>query len=367
VTDSRALRVELIAWEAAVRALQGRFDDALRHARHSVELSLAAGNEHTLARAYLIVDFAEMSLGRSEGLENSNRALEIYTRLGDMQGLATAANNLGGYHYYAGRWDAAADLYRQSRAARERLGDPVSAAYCDTNLAEILVEQGDHRQAETLLVCALTTMRSVGDQWGTAFATRLLGVVKLRTAALDDAAELLGSATTIFTSIGAKAEAFDTRVSSVERLLYHGRADDALALVDTLVAEQETTGEHEPQLPAMLRWRGYAMAQLGDLDAGAAEVHRALLAARRQGAIHEVGLALEALHHLNAATGRETAEADTRERHDIIDRLRLQPRPAPPGWPAARSAEFEGGVGVEQDEVLRLAAAGARDLGARNR
>ena len=109
------------------------------------------------------------------------------------------------------------------------------------------------------------------------------------------------------------------------------------------------------------------LAQLGDLDAGAAEVHGALLAARRQGAIHEVGLALEALDHLNAATGRETPEADTSERDDIIGRLRLQPRPAPPGWPAARSAELEGRVGVEQDEVLRLAAAGARDLGARNR
>ena len=106
---------------------------------------------------------------------------------------------------------------------------------------------------------------------------------------------------------------------------------------------------------------------LGDLDGGTAEVHRALVAARRQGAIHEVGLALVALDHLNAATGRETLEADTRERHDIIIRLRLQPRPAPPGWPATRSAELEARVGVEQDEVLRLAAAGARDLGARNR
>ena len=332
-SDGRELRAELIAWEAAVRALQGRFDDALRHARNSVDEALAAGKELIAARAYLIVDFAEMSLGRSESVENSNLALEIYTRLGDLQGVATAANNLGGYHYYGGRWDTAADLYRQSRAARQRLGDPVSAAYCDFNLAEILVEQGDHQQAETSLLSALTTMRSVGDQWGTAFATRLLGVVKLRTAALDDAAELLRSAMTIFNSIGAKAEAFDTKVSIAECLLFDDRADEALALVETLVAEAEATGEHEPQLPAMLRWRGYAIGQLGDLDAGAAEVRGALRAARRLGAIHEVGLALGALDHFNAATGRVTPEADISERDDIIGRLRLQPRPAPPGWP----------------------------------
>jgi hypothetical protein len=162
-------------------------------------------------------------------------------------------------------------------------------------------------------------------------------VVKLRTAALDDAAELLRSAMTIFNSIGAKAEAFDTKVSIVECLLFHGRADEALALVETLVAEHEATGEHEPQLPAMLRWRGYAIGQLGDLDAGAAEVHRALRAARRLGAIHEVGLALEALDQFNVATGRVTLEAENSERDDIIGRLRLQPRPAPPGWPGAVS------------------------------
>ena len=49
-SDGQALRAELIAWEAAVRALQGRFDVALRHAGRSVAEALAAGKELIAAR-----------------------------------------------------------------------------------------------------------------------------------------------------------------------------------------------------------------------------------------------------------------------------------------------------------------------------
>ena len=96
-SDVDALRAKLTVWEAVVRAMQGRYREALDRARTGTEASLEVGDEPNVARALLIVDFAEMTLGRLTDLENSHRALEIYTRLGDLRGQASVTNTLGAH------------------------------------------------------------------------------------------------------------------------------------------------------------------------------------------------------------------------------------------------------------------------------
>ena len=141
------LRARLAVWSAVVRIGQGRYAEAVRDCDVGIRLAEQAGDDATLAQGYVTADYASASLGLADGHERSQRALDIYTRLGDLRGQATAANMLGTLAYYEGRWDEAADFYRRSRDAREQMGDPANAAVATANLAELLVEQGRIEEA----------------------------------------------------------------------------------------------------------------------------------------------------------------------------------------------------------------------------
>ena len=212
-----------------------------------------------------------MTLGRLTGIDNSYRALDIYTRLGDPRGVATAANNIGGYHFYDGDWDAAITFYRTATQARERLGDPVGAAAQDINIAEVLLERGELDEAAALLDGALGAVRAVGDRWFTAFAMRLLGVLRTRTGDLEAAAGLLASAEAEFAAIGARVDVLDTRVSRCEHLVVTGRLAEAIAVLDGVAHDRAAAGL-EAWLPAAHRWRGLALARLGDPEGAEREI-----------------------------------------------------------------------------------------------
>ena len=171
------LRAQLTVWYAAVRATQGRAVEAARWSRTGIELAEAAGDDAARARAYLILHYAENSLGLSGGPDHTALALEIYTKLGDLAGQATASNNLGTFEYFSGRWSEAIALYERSRAARLQGGDPTNAAMADANIAEILIDQGHLDEAGRLLDEAMGAWRAAGDEWGMAFVLQLQGAV----------------------------------------------------------------------------------------------------------------------------------------------------------------------------------------------
>ena len=207
-------------------------------------------------------------------------------------------------------------------------------------------------------------MRAVGDRWGTGFALRLLGVMRMRSGEPGRAAALLSSSSAEFTAIGARGEMLETRVFVAEQLVLDGRPAEAIAVLDGIEDERKASGV-DAATSAMHRTRGLALGQLGDLDGAGIAVEAALDEARLDGAVHEIGLALDASAQLDAARGMAPS--------------RWTPRSSPTspagsgsspgryrGW-APRSAEREAGVGVEEDEVAGLAGEGPRDPHARDR
>ena len=60
-----------------------------------------------LARAYLVSEWANRVLGISESTAYGELALELYERIGDLDGAAKASNNLGAIAYFDGGWDDA--------------------------------------------------------------------------------------------------------------------------------------------------------------------------------------------------------------------------------------------------------------------
>ncbi len=312
--EADAMRAQLAVWFAAIRADQGRLAEAARAAREAVGLAQDAGDEHTLARGMLVLDYTELALGVSRRHERTPRALEIFTRLGDLGGQATAANNLGAVAYFDGRWDDAIEWYVRSREARLQSGDPVSSALADANIAEIFIDQGRFVEAEALLAEAAMVWTAAGDEWGPAFVHRLLGVVAARTTRGEEAAALLTGARAAFSAIGAQSDVAATDLAIVELSVNEGRGRDALELLERLEASGARGGALEPLAGARHRLLGVALLQVGEVTRGREELQAALALARAQENDYQIALALDAIDRLDGSpdgvSGRLRDEAD---------------------------------------------------------
>ena len=142
------MRASLTAFYAAVRAGQGRFEEAVPACLAAIDEAISAGNLEAEAHACFILDWAYVLLGQPELAVHSARALEIYEELGNFDRQAQVLNNLGGFTYYEGRWDDAVALYERGREIRLRTGNAVEAAFIACNIGEVLTDQGNLVEAE---------------------------------------------------------------------------------------------------------------------------------------------------------------------------------------------------------------------------
>jgi class 3 adenylate cyclase len=324
------LRAQLMVWLAAVRANQGKPAEAARWSRAGVGLAEAAGDENALARAYLVLDYAASSLGDATELDNSARALEIYERLGDLSGQATAANNLGIYAYFDGRWNEAIELYGRARDARLKAGDPVNAAISDANISEILIEQGRLAESEERLRDVAAIFAAAGDQWGVAFARRGLGAAAARAGRFDEAAASFATARSGFAAIGASTDVVITDLGIAESLVLAGAGTDALPVLGRLLVDGDMPDGLEPYQPQLHRLWGLAALQAGELELGLRELDAAVVEARRRGATYQLALTLDVLDRLGRLPIAGRAADARAERDELLAGLDVMVAPTYP-------------------------------------
>ena len=319
--EAARLRSQLAVWFAAIRAGQGRLAEAARAARQGVDRATAAGDDQALARGLLVLDYAEAATGRPRTSGGAAQALEIYTALGDAVGEAVAANNLGAFAYFDGRWTEAISWYTRARSARVKAGDPVNTAFSDANIAEVLADQGRLAEAEELLREASVVWSAAGDLWGRAFAQRLLGVVAARSGRHTEAETLLESARAAFARIGAMPDVAATNTAMAEALVLQGRGNEAIGVLDRVT----DAGALDQLAPSWHRFRAIALLQSGDVGAGRAELERALSVARTQESEHQIALTLDVLDALDALDDGARDDLDQRsarvEAAEIFRRL----------------------------------------------
>jgi len=338
------LRAELWGWLAAIRVRQGQFAEGrqgqfaegARAGAEAVRRATGLGDSSTLARALVTLDFARSRLEDGADHAGTERALDIYTELGDIPGEATAANILGAYAanilgayaYFAGQWDDAVAFYRRSRHARGRTGDPAGVATANANLAEILLEQGSLDEADALLASASSVWAASDDQWSVAFADRLRGLCRCRAGAFEAAEMLLGAARAKFATLGAQADVTETDVAIAELLLLSGNFEEAVDLLDTVIAGDPARAGLDHLLPAIYRLRGTARAAMSG-DDGLTDLARALELSRNHEAEHEIALTIRALGLASGWHGEPVDPALASEGRIIAARLGLGPRLEP--------------------------------------
>ena len=268
-----------------------------------------------MAHAFYLMDWAYVSLGRADEAVYSERALELYERLGDLARHADVVNNMGGFAYWQGRWDEARALYERARGEYAKTGNTVDAASCSANVGEILLNQGHLAEADRVLRDALRVFRASGVRAYVAWATGRLGVAACRAGETEAGGELLEEAASIYREVGEADGVFEMESYLAERLVQLGHATDAARRALELT---ERTPGGSPS-PMLLRILGEAQLRSGMRDESLATFDRSLRAGRDQGADHEVAMTLDALLR---AEPEGPASADARaERDALFERL----------------------------------------------
>ena len=187
--EAARLRAQLAVHYGSTLCAQGRYEASIGWSRRALEEATTAGDKDAMAHAYYLLDVAEVSSGWSDG-KFSVQALELYRELGNRTKQADVMNNLGGYAYWAGRWDEARSWYERAREVYLDTGNIVDAGFATANLGEILLAQGDLADAEKVLHEALRGFRASGVRSQVAFVQNLLAAAAARAYRFEEAEAL---------------------------------------------------------------------------------------------------------------------------------------------------------------------------------
>jgi tetratricopeptide (TPR) repeat protein len=318
------VRAPLLSLLAGARQREGRMDDAITLCHQAIAEAQAAGEDAALAQACHILDWALFDAGRAAEATHSDRALEIYERLGDLDRQAAVLNNMGGFAYHEGRWQEAVELYRRAADASARAGDVANAAFGDCNVGEVLGDQGHLAQAEQRLRRALRVWRGSSYDWGAAFATALLGRTAVRAGRHAEGLELLEDALARFRRLRAGSDALLVRAYVAEALAFGRRPQRALQAADRLLPDAGRSAA------LVHRVRGFALAQLGDGDGAERALRASVDAARAQDSHYELAVSMDALLALRTGSGRGAGATAGARRDALLARLDVVALPAPP-------------------------------------
>ena len=307
-------RVLLLSTLASVRQAQGRAQAAAALCRQVIERAGDVGERRALAHAYYVLDWALVELGRPWEATHSPGALEIYRELGDQDQEAIVLNNQGMFAYFRGEWDEAIRLYDASAAAAVRAGNDSYPAYADTNIGEILSDQGRHDAALVRLRRARRVWGATGDAQAAAFVDVLLGRLAVRDGRQEEGLALLEAGARELERLGLDGYAEFAGLLVVEAEAYRG--DPVRALARARAVRGAVADRH---VSLLYRCCGVAHGRLRDVRAAEDELHAALTFARERSAAYDIAAALDAL----AWVGHPATSSRT-ERKLILDQLAVQ-------------------------------------------
>ncbi|MDJ0791716.1 MAG: adenylate/guanylate cyclase domain-containing protein [Acidimicrobiia bacterium] len=225
--DARAL-----ALAATIRQAQQNPRAALEVAAEAVDAAETVGDDLAAARAYRVMDYALVMLGRVDEAVHSERSLEIYRTSGMLGDEAATAANLGAYDYWRGDWTGALERYEEGRASLEKLGNNVNAAETAANIGEVLVNQGRFDEAEEPLVTARRTYVASDFSEGVAFVDVLLGRMHGQRGDQELAERYLRSAIDLSRGLGLDEYVYEASIRLADAVCRSGDPESALAILD---------------------------------------------------------------------------------------------------------------------------------------
>ncbi len=318
------------AWNAMLLQAEGRTNEALEWAERTLSEAKAAGEQEALGDAYFVLGWAKGELGEDEGIRLLQRALEAHQRAGNLVRQVIVLSTLGVVCQWQGRWDDAASYYEQSRNAALKIGSAVDAVVARINIAEILTDRGEWKEAEVLLLETLPFWKASQYHYFLGLCLSYLGRVLLRTGRVEEAVVRLEEAKVSFLRVGAEKEipAVDARIAECRVAM--GNVDAALELVRGMLARAAESNSVARVAPLLKRIEGHALLQQGDLWGGRDALEASLAAARERNDLFEATLTMLSLIELDRLEGIEPPLEMVNESRALLANRKIRAVPPVP-------------------------------------
>jgi tetratricopeptide (TPR) repeat protein len=266
-----AARVYLFGAELYFR--QSRYDEAISWCQKSLDIvsqvSTREGQEARARACYLLGSICIRSGDLPYAVQFCRESVQIYRRIDDLVGQASAYNTMGRAYYYMGDWSQAREAYHRSLAIRKATGDIEGQGEVRNNLALIRINRGEWDQALNLLEQCQEIWKQIGVGSGEASTLNNLALLHI------------------------SQESWSEAQASLERS-------------EAIFADLDSD-EYLPELAR--RWGEYYLG-VGESDQALAHALRSIELGMEQGSLLEEGLSCRTLGQVHLARGEwEPAEA----------------------------------------------------------
>ncbi len=282
---------------------RAHFPDAL--SIHTDARNAASQTGDRAAEAYALTNLGVVHLrqGRYEqAAEHYREALPLFREAGDRSGEARTLTHLGLVNWRQGRYELAAERHRQALTRYRETANRVGEANALSNLGLVWWRQGRYEEAAGGHRQALVLYRETGRRIGEANALTNLGVVNLRQGRYEQAADDLRQALTLFRETGNRiAEGYalaNLGVVNLRQGRYEQAADD---LRQALTVFRET-GNRDGEAEALNRI-GETLHATGQTEQAHAQHAAALTLAAETGDRYQQACAHTGLAHTRHAAG----------------------------------------------------------------
>ena len=296
-TEAMRRKAEALGYAALVRQAQQKPHGALLRAEEAAVLAESIGDDVTLARAWVVLDWAYFMVGRADEAVHSAKALDIYEQRNDLNQVAIVATNLGGFAFFEGDWDRAVAFYAKGRDAADEAGNKIHAANAAANIGEVFVYQGHVDEAIGPLEEARRTYQASGFTEGLVFVDLLLAKAHALRGDFDTARGIAAASLDVAAQLGLNGWRFEASIHLAEIDALCGNAEAALAdLATARLGAPDVYREHYGLVYA--RVEATVVAASGDVERALGILDAALVSATEGGDEFEHTLLVLTRHHL---------------------------------------------------------------------
>jgi class 3 adenylate cyclase/tetratricopeptide (TPR) repeat protein len=201
-TEVDHVRGELLLQVALVDGYLGDDESALAHTVEAVDIFDRLGEARGLATALRALGAAYVGAGRhDEARDALQRGLETAERTGSVEEIGACLVNLGLLAVEERDWDTAIDVSQRAIDEFERVGHVGGRVVASVNLSEALLEAGRTEEARRACRDAIALARDADNRLLLADATRNLARVELRSGDPRGAARLASDAAAIYEEV----------------------------------------------------------------------------------------------------------------------------------------------------------------------
>jgi len=186
-----------------IHRAQGRYAEALESYQKALAIYERIRDQQGIADCYNNIGVINVDQGQyAEALESYQKALPIYERLDDRQGIANCYNNIGVINVYQGRYAEALEAYQKALAIYEPIGNQEGMATSYRNIGNIHRAQGRYAEALEAYQKAFAIYEHIGNSWGMAACYNSIGNFQSDQGWYAEALESYQKALTIHEHIG---------------------------------------------------------------------------------------------------------------------------------------------------------------------